>query len=147
MTSLSVTRERSPGKAGAARAEYRRQHSPENAALLASRMAPIPARLAPALALLALLALAAVAAPALAFTPVGARHGMVVTSSAPATDAGVEILRRGGNAVDAAVAVGFALAVTHPAAGNIGGGGFMLVRMAGGRGVALDSREGGRAAT
>jgi gamma-glutamyltranspeptidase/glutathione hydrolase len=66
---------------------------------------------------------------------------MVVTSSAPATDIGVEILRRGGNAVDAAVAVGFALAVTHPPAGNIGGGGFMLVRMADGRTVALDYRE------
>jgi gamma-glutamyltranspeptidase/glutathione hydrolase len=101
-------------------------------------MAPAAALLALALALFTL---AAVATPAAALTPVGARHGMVVTSSAPATDAGVEILRRGGNAVDAAVAVGFALAVTHPAAGNIGGGGFMLVRMADGRSVAIDYRE------
>jgi gamma-glutamyltranspeptidase/glutathione hydrolase len=93
-----------------------------------------PAACVAALALLA-------AAPAAALTPVGARNGMVVTSSAPATDAGVEILRRGGNAVDAAVAVGFALAVTHPAAGNLGGGGFMLVRIADGRTVALDYRE------
>jgi gamma-glutamyltranspeptidase / glutathione hydrolase len=86
--------------------------------------------------------LAALAAhPARALTPVGARHGMVVTASAPATAAGVEILRHGGNAVDAAVAVGFALAVTYPAAGNIGGGGFMLVRMADGRTVAIDYRE------
>jgi gamma-glutamyltranspeptidase / glutathione hydrolase len=90
---------------------------------------------------LAWLALVAVATPATALTPVGARHGMVVTSSAPATDAGVEMLRRGGNAVDAAVAVGFALAVTHPTAGNIGGGGFMLVRMADGRVAAIDYRE------
>jgi gamma-glutamyltranspeptidase/glutathione hydrolase len=60
--------------------------------------------------------------------PVRTRHAMVVTIEHNATDAGVEILRTGGNAVDAAVAVGFALAVTYPAAGNIGGGGFMLIR-------------------
>ena len=99
---------------------------------------PHPAAALPAcLAALALLA----AEPAAALTPVGARSGMVVTSSAPATDAGVEVLRRGGNAVDAAVATAFALAVTHPAAGNLGGGGFMLVRMADGRTVAIDYRE------
>ena len=95
-------------------------------------------RRAPAIAVLAL---AIAAGPAAALTPVGARHGMVVTSSAPATDIGVEILRRDGNAVDAAVAVGFALAVTHPSAGNIGGGGFMLIRMADGRTTAIDYRE------
>ena len=60
--------------------------------------------------------------------------GMVVCTSAPACDAGAAILAQGGNAVDAAVATAFALAVTHPSAGNIGGGGFMIVRAANGRG-------------
>jgi gamma-glutamyltranspeptidase/glutathione hydrolase len=66
---------------------------------------------------------------------------MVVSREPHATDAGVAVLRAGGNAVDAAVAVGFALAVTHPAAGNIGGGGFMLIRFADGRTTFLDFRE------
>src|SRR6202521_5268012 len=59
--------------------------------------------------------------------PVTARHGMVASQEKRATRIGVEVLEQGGNAVDAAVAVGFALAVTHPIAGNIGGRGFMVV--------------------
>ena len=73
--------------------------------------------------------------------PVRTQHAMVVTVHHDATDAGVEILKKGGNAVDAAVAVGFALAVVHPVAGNIGGGGFMLVRLKNGQSHFLDYRE------
>ena len=83
----------------------------------------------------------ALAVPAWAAQPVHARHAMVVTAEQHATDAGVAVLEAGGNAVDAAVAVGFALAVTHPSAGNIGGGGFMLVRFADGRSTFIDFRE------
>jgi gamma-glutamyltranspeptidase/glutathione hydrolase len=76
------------------------------------------------------------------FHPVFARHGMVSTQEATATRIGVDILEKGGNAVDAAVAVGFTLAVTLPRAGNIGGGGFMMVHMArSGETVAIDYRE------
>ena len=83
----------------------------------------------------------ALAVPAWAAQPVHARHAMVVTVEQHATDAGVAVLEAGGIAVDAAVAVGFALAVTHPSAGNIGGGGFMLVRFADGRSTFIDFRE------
>ena len=72
---------------------------------------------------------------------VRAPKAMVVSDEGLASQAGVEILKKGGNAVDAAVAVGFALAVVQPAAGNIGGGGFMLVRMADGRTGFVDYRE------
>ncbi|RAU29716.1 gamma-glutamyltransferase [Pantoea sp. RIT413] len=75
------------------------------------------------------------------FHPVKAQHGMVASVDAMATQVGVDILRQGGNAVDAAIAVGFALAVTHPQAGNLGGGGFMLLRTASGRTAAIDFRE------
>ena len=68
-------------------------------------------------------------------------HGMVASGSAIASQVGRDILAAGGNAVDAAVAVGFALQVTHPEAGNIGGGGFMMIRMKDGRTYALDYRE------
>jgi gamma-glutamyltranspeptidase/glutathione hydrolase len=83
---------------------------------------------------------------AFSFSPVAARHGMVASSEALASEVGVQILRTGGNAVDAAVAVGFALAVTYPVAGNIGGGGFMLIRLATGEAVVVDHREAAPAA-
>src|SRR5262249_22384992 len=73
--------------------------------------------------------------------PLRARHGMVVAMESIAADVGVSVLQKGGNAVDAAVAVGFAMAVTHPFAGNIGGGGFMLIRFADGRATFIDFRE------
>jgi len=81
------------------------------------------------------------AAQAASLAPVAAEHGMVVTAQALATRAGVEVLRHGGNAIDAAVAVGYALAVVYPAAGNLGGGGFMTILLADGRKTFLDFRE------
>ena len=70
-----------------------------------------------------------------------ASNGMVVSQEARATAIGVDVLKRGGNAIDAAVAVGFAMAVTYPRAGNIGGGGFMVIRRANGEAIAIDYRE------
>ncbi|EPA7782721.1 gamma-glutamyltransferase [Escherichia coli] len=75
------------------------------------------------------------------FHPVRAKQGMVASVDATATQVGVDILKEGGNAVDAAVAVGYALAVTHPQAGNLGGGGFMLIRSKNGNTTAIDFRE------
>jgi gamma-glutamyltranspeptidase / glutathione hydrolase len=73
--------------------------------------------------------------------PVRARHGMVVAMESLAVDVGVDVLKQGGNAIDAAVAVGFAMAVTHPFAGNLGGGGYMLIRLADGTATFIDFRE------
>jgi gamma-glutamyltranspeptidase / glutathione hydrolase len=88
------------------------------------------------------------AAPPAPVTPVTARHGMVVAQEARAARIGVEFLQQGGNAVDAAVATGFALAVTYPRAGNIGGGGYMVIHLAGrGLDTAIDYRETAPAAT
>lgn len=73
--------------------------------------------------------------------PVRGKNGMVVSASRLASEVGIEILKKGGNAIDAAVAVGFALAVTYPSAGNIGGGGFMVIRMNDGFTTTIDYRE------
>jgi gamma-glutamyltranspeptidase/glutathione hydrolase len=89
----------------------------------------------------ALLAACAAVRATASVHPVHAAHGMVVSVHELASHVGVDILQAGGNAVDAAVATGFALAVVHPAAGNIGGGGFMLIRMADGKAHFLDYRE------
>ncbi len=89
-----------------------------------------------------LVALLVLCAPALAQrAPVEARHGMVVSASRLASEIGADILQRGGNAADAAVATGIALAVTYPRAGNLGGGGFAVLRMADGRATSIDFRE------
>jgi len=78
-------------------------------------------------------------------TPARARLGMVITQSDIASQVGFEVIKNGGNAIDAAVATGFAMAVTHPTAGNIGGGGFIVYRPASGEPVSYDFREVGPA--
>jgi gamma-glutamyltranspeptidase/glutathione hydrolase len=99
-----------------------------------------------------LLVISFVAAPALASSrnvattivarqPVRAKHGIVVSTNELASQVGVDVMKRGGNAIDAAVAVGLALAVTYPAAGNLGGGGFMMIRLSNGKTTAIDYRE------
>ncbi|HEY4069718.1 MAG TPA: gamma-glutamyltransferase [Burkholderiaceae bacterium] len=96
-----------------------------------------PARLASVV----VIAVAINTAHAASQAPVAAEHGMVVTAQHLATHVGVDVLKEGGNAVDAAVAVGYAMAVVYPAAGNIGGGGFMTIQLADGRKTFLDFRE------
>jgi gamma-glutamyltranspeptidase/glutathione hydrolase len=93
------------------------------------------------LSLLALTGLAAPAAHAASVAPVQGREGMVVSAQALATRVGVDVLRRGGTAVDAGIAVAYALAVVYPAAGNLGGGGFMTLVLADGRHRFIDFRE------
>ena len=89
----------------------------------------------------ALFLIAVCTADAASRAPVAAEHGMVVTAQHLATEVGVNVLRYGGNAIDAAVAVGYALAVTYPAAGNLGGGGFMTIQLSNGRKTFIDFRE------
>lgn len=95
------------------------------------------------ISILAAISLCLAPLPALAASPapIEAEHGMVVTAQHLATDVGVDVLKSGGNAVDAAVAVGYALAVVYPTAGNLGGGGFMTIRMKDGKTTFLDFRE------
>ncbi|MBS1229514.1 MAG: gamma-glutamyltransferase 1 [Proteobacteria bacterium] len=89
----------------------------------------------------ALLASSSLLTQAASLAPIAAPHGMVVSAQHLATRIGVDVLKRGGNAVDAAVAVGYALAVAYPAAGNLGGGGFMTLQLADGRKTFIDFRE------
>jgi gamma-glutamyltranspeptidase/glutathione hydrolase len=91
--------------------------------------------------IVAIAAIVCTAVHAASVAPVGGEHGMVVTAHQLATKVGVDILKHGGNAVDAAVAVGYAMAVVYPAAGNLGGGGFMTIQLANGQKTFLDFRE------
>src|SRR6476660_3320366 len=80
-------------------------------------------------------------AGAAAREPVRAKHGIVASTNEVASSVGVDVMKRGGNAIDAAIAVAFALQVTHPAAGNLCGGGFMVIRLSNGKTTAIDYRE------
>lgn len=102
---------------------------------------PRPWPLATALALVSFLALAPAEAASQSAEPVRSSGGMVVSQQWIASQVGADVLEAGGNAVDAAIATGFALAVTHPTAGNIGGGGFMVIRFPNGQSTAIDFRE------
>jgi len=102
-------------------------------------VSPIKNRLLPAAC--CLLSTVSFAPPVPAAEPVRAPRAMVASADTLASQAGIAVMKAGGNAVDAAVAVGFALAVTYPQAGNLGGGGFMLVRMRDGKTGFLDFRE------
>jgi gamma-glutamyltranspeptidase / glutathione hydrolase len=95
----------------------------------------------PPLLFAALACMASFTAQAASLAPIAAENGMVVTAQHLATRVGVDVLKDGGNAIDAAVAVGYALAVVYPAAGNLGGGGFMTIQLADGRKTFLDFRE------
>src|SRR5277367_3087224 len=103
---------------------------------MSNRIATAPPLLTAAAAACALSLARAASPPALESTA-----GMVVTAQHLASDVGAGILRQGGNAVDAAVAVGYALAVTHPCCGNLGGGGFMTIHLADGRNTFINFRE------
>jgi gamma-glutamyltranspeptidase/glutathione hydrolase len=105
-------------------------------------------RLRPPLTALLIVIWSGIASPAAAEPAVTARNGMVVAQEARAAKIGIEVLEKGGNAVDAAVATGFAMAVTYPRAGNIGGGGYMVIHLADrSRDIAIDYRETAPAAT
>ena len=96
----------------------------------------------PKIKVLVLLLIVALNVPVtIAREPVRAKHGMVASTNEVASRVGVDIMKRGGNAVDAAIAVAFALQATHPAAGNLGGGGFMMIRLKDGSTTAIDYRE------
>jgi len=109
------------------RAAYRSNLFPFSAFTRQDMTLHIPSRFLNVSLIGLMLGVVGVNAPAASLAPVAAQHGMVVTAQHLATEVGVDILRKGGNAIDAAVAVGYALAVVYPAAGNLGGGGFMTV--------------------